>query len=70
MGKSTTALDRLLNSRGIKAQWLAQKLGVHKSQVSGWRRGLHVPDASTQVRIAKLLDVAVADLWPVKETKK
>lgn len=59
-----TPLDRCLWERRRSNRSLARELGVHETQVSRWRSGLHVPEAERREAIAKALGTTVEYLWP------
>lgn len=61
-------LDAALIAQGRKARWLADRLGVHESEVSRWRAGIHMPEQATRQRIMELL--GRTDLWPPDEHEK
>lgn len=63
----STPLDREMRHQGRQAQWLAAAVGVHESQISRWRSGMHVPEKATQRKIAKALGRTTDDLWPEPE---
>lgn len=62
-----TPLDEALWVAERSGQWLADQLGVHFSQVSRWRRGVNIPEPTTQRRIAKALRVTATSLWPPED---
>jgi len=55
-------LKELLKSRGLKQNWLAQKIGVSKVTVSNWCSGKSMPKKEHLQRISELLDVPVKSL--------
>lgn len=59
-----TPLDEALFAAERTGKWLAEQLGVNKSQVSRWRRGVSVPNQANKRTIAKALRVSVESLWP------
>jgi DNA-binding XRE family transcriptional regulator len=59
-----TALRRILDDRGITGCALAAAVGVHENSVYNWTSGRYVPEPATALRVAELLGVDVADLWP------
>lgn len=64
-------LDAEMERQGRRSDWLARHLGVHKSQVSRWRSGMHIPHHATQIRIARALDLTPADLgWDNDEDEQ
>jgi transcriptional regulator with XRE-family HTH domain len=60
---NTTALGerlrRLRSDRGWSQAQLANKLGVHQKQVSGYERGVHVPQTELLIRIAETFSVSL-----------
>jgi len=52
-------IRRLRHERDWSQTQLAQKLGVHQKQISGYERGLHTPSTDVLIRIARLFDVSL-----------
>ena len=50
--------------QGRMNNWLAERVGVDKTQVSRWRSGKHVPAPATREAIAAALGLDVGVLWP------
>ena len=59
-----TPLKQILESEGRKLTWLADQVGVQKSDVWRWVHGLHRPVEATQQRIADALGRHVDDVFP------
>lgn len=59
-----TPLDQCLWEQRRSNRSLAKELGVHETQVSRWRSGLHVPELERRDAIAEALGRTPADLWP------
>ncbi len=52
-------IRRLRQERGWSQTQLAQKLQVHQKQISGYERGVHVPQTELLVRLAALFNVSL-----------
>ena len=52
-------IRRLRHERRWSQTQLAQKLQVHQKQISGYERGLHVPQSDLLIRLAALFDVSL-----------
>jgi transcriptional regulator with XRE-family HTH domain len=50
-------LKQLLNSKGLKQKWLANKIGVSEVTVSSWCSGKSVPHKAHLQKISELLEV-------------
>jgi len=60
-----TPLAEAMFKAGYSGASLGRELGgVHESQVSQWKCGHHTPSFAYRRRIAKLLGVTAASLWP------
>ena len=55
-------IREVLNERGIKAKWLAEKAGISDSALTHYLKNRRQPDAAVLARIAKALDLTVDDL--------
>lgn len=61
-GNTTTLgerLRRLRAGRGWSQAQLATKPGIHQKQVSGYERGIHVPQTELLIRIAETFGVSL-----------
>ena len=52
-------IKRLRQERGWSQAQLAQQLGVHQKQVSGYERSVHLPSVEVLARLAELLNVSM-----------
>lgn len=52
------------------SKWLAAAAGASESEVSRWRKGIHVPTPATREKIAVALGLHVDDLWPPAYTEQ
>lgn len=59
-----TPLDECLWQQRRTSRAFAEELGVHETQVSRWRSGLHTPEEPRRCEIAELLNTTVDALWP------
>ncbi len=55
-------LKELLQSKGLKQKWLANKMGVSEVTMSNWCSGKSVPAKRRLQRLSKLLDVPVKSI--------
>ena len=56
-------LMKILNQRGLKQTYLAWKLGCTVGSVSSWCSGKFNPKLETAIKIAKILDTSVENIW-------
>ena len=52
-------LKRVRQEKGWSQAQLAKRLGIHQKQISGYERGVHVPQTELLIRIADLFDVSL-----------
>ncbi|HEY5590333.1 MAG TPA: helix-turn-helix transcriptional regulator [Paludibacter sp.] len=52
-------LKELLRSKGLKQNWLANKMGVSEVTVSSWCTGKSVPRKEHLKKLSELLDIPV-----------
>lgn len=52
-------LKELLRSKGLKQNWLANKMGVSEVTVSSWCAGKSVPRKEHLKKLSELLDIPV-----------
>jgi transcriptional regulator with XRE-family HTH domain len=52
-------IKRLRQERNWSQTQLAQKLGLHQKQLSGYERNIHTPSVEVLIRVAELLDVSL-----------
>jgi len=66
-------IKEVLEEKGIKQTWLAEKLGKSYNMVNAYAQNRQQPRLETLMDIAKILDVDVKDLIisnkPEQETK-
>jgi len=64
-------IKEVLEEKGIKQTWLAEKLGKSYNMVNGYVQNRQQPRLEVLFEIAKILDVEVADLLadPKKKSK-
>lgn len=58
-------LKQILDERGIKNVWLAEKAGVNNSTVGNIIKNRHNPNVEVAIRIANALNMKVEDIWEV-----
>jgi putative transcriptional regulator len=56
-------LPVILAERKIKQKWLCERVGISTSAMSQIVRGESLPTLPTAIRIAKVLDLKVEDIW-------
>jgi putative transcriptional regulator len=61
-------IKEILEEKGIKQTWLAEKLGKSYNMVNGYVQNRQQPRLEVLFEIAKILDVEVKDL--ISEEKK
>lgn len=66
MGHKTT-LKKLLEDRGIKQKWLAEKASVTPAALNLIVHGKTLPTLRTAQRIARILQTDVDTLWPYED---
>ena len=49
--------------RGMTQQEIADKAGVNRAVVQQWEAGTHVPRADQAVKVAKIMDLDLEDLF-------
>lgn len=55
-------IKEVLEDKGIKQTWLAEKLGKSFNMVNGYVQNRHQPSLETLYKIAEILNVSVKDL--------
>ena len=55
-------IKEVLDDKGVKQTWLAEKLGKSFTMVNGYAHNRHQPSLDTLYKIANLLNVSVKDL--------
>ena len=55
-------LKDLLESKGLKQKWLAQKLGVSEVTVSSWVKEKSTPSKKNIEKICEIMEVSPKDL--------
>jgi transcriptional regulator with XRE-family HTH domain len=63
-------IKEILNERGIKQTWLAEKLGKSFKIVNAYACNRQQPPIETLYRIAEILQVSVKDLLTEDKDKK
>ena len=61
-------IKEVLEQKGIKQKWLAEKLGRSYPVINGYTQNKNQPRLEVLFEIAKLLDVSVKDLIVEKES--
>ena len=59
-------LKLLLVEKKKTSKWLSEQLGITPSTVSKWSTNTSQPDIETLVRISRLLDVSLEELFDKK----
>ena len=60
-------IGKLIDDRGLKRKWVAEKVGVSDKQISNWVTGRSYPTAEKLFTLADLLGVKVDDLYTKKD---
>ena len=60
-------LKEILDERGIKNVWLAEKAGINNSTVGNIIKNRHNPNVEVAIRIANALNMKVEDIWKVND---
>lgn len=56
-------LEDILKDQGRTQKWLSEKVGVGMRTISEIKQGKRLPTLPVALRIAKVLGVAVEDIW-------
>jgi len=56
-------LKSLLETRGLKQKWLAEKIGVSEVTVSNWSSGKSTPNKKNLNKLSDLLDVPTESIF-------
>ena len=59
-------LKMYLAREGMSQKKLAEEFGVSVQQVSKWVNGHHAPGLETALKIAKLLNTTVDEIWSLE----
>ena len=62
-------IKEVLEEKGIKQKWLAEKLGKSYNMVNSYAQNRRQPSVETLFEIAKILDVKVTELLNEKQPK-
>jgi putative transcriptional regulator len=60
-------LEEILNERGIKQNWLANKCGLSKQTLSNAINNRHNVSLEAAIRIARSLDIYVEDIFSIDD---
>ena len=63
-------IKEVLDEKGIKQTWLAEKLGKSFHMVNGYVQNRHQPSLETLYKIAEILNVSVKDLLVDNDEKR
>lgn len=55
-------LKELLKSKGVKQNWLAQRIGVSTVTMSNWVKGKSHPSKKNLMKLSEVLNVHLSDL--------
>ena len=61
-GGAKKTIRQLRKERGWLQADLAEQLGVHRSAVSTWERGVYLPEPRTLLRLGDLFGVSVEEM--------
>lgn len=65
-----TKLKVWLVERGIKQTWLVEKTGLHSTWINKIVNGKGTPNIHDAMKIARVLNATVEELWPLAEEDK
>jgi len=60
-------LKEILDERGTKNVWLADKAGVNNSTLGNIIKNRHNPSIEIAIKIARALNMKVEDIWIVED---
>lgn len=60
-------LKEILDERGIKNIWIADKAQVNNSTIGNIIKNRHNPNVEVAIRIANALNMKVEDIWNVED---
>ncbi|TRY24374.1 helix-turn-helix transcriptional regulator [Brevibacillus sp. LEMMJ03] len=60
-------LKEILEERGIKQKWLQERVGMSQSAINRLVNGKSSPLLEDAIRIAKVLELRVEDIWDIDE---
>lgn len=56
-------LNDIIEERGIKKGWVAEKVGISRTTISQLTNEKSLPTLPVAYRIAKLLNVKIEEIW-------
>ena len=59
-------IDELIESSGLKLEFIAKKIGVSSRTLYSWRKGKTFPRLDKAVELADLLNVDITELYKRK----
>ncbi|OZD68119.1 hypothetical protein CH263_10360 [Rhodococcus sp. 06-1059B-a] len=68
-GFSPAALDAAILRKRVSSDDLADSIGVSRQSVNAWRRARTIPAPFLIAKMARWLDVSIADLVPIPDDK-
>ncbi|MED1789210.1 helix-turn-helix transcriptional regulator [Brevibacillus laterosporus] len=60
-------LKEILEERGVKQKWLQERVGMSQSAINRIINGKSVPILKDAIRIARVLQLHVEDIWILEE---
>ena len=61
--KKVLKIKQILENRGLKQKWLADKIGVTEVTISNWVNNRTYPSIETLISISTVLNIEVKDLF-------
>lgn len=61
--KKVLKIKQILENRGLKQKWLADKIGVTEVTISNWVNNRTYPSIETLLTISTVLNIEVKDLF-------
>lgn len=62
-------IGEIIKERGLKKQYIADKVGVNRDTVTNWCNNKTMPTLEKAVKIANLLGCNVNDLYEIEQKK-
>jgi DNA-binding XRE family transcriptional regulator len=66
----TNRLKEILDERGIKQTWLAEKCNVDRSTISSIIAHRYSTNLEVAMKIAQVLDMKIEDIFKIDESQK
>jgi DNA-binding XRE family transcriptional regulator len=67
MTEVTSRLKEIIDDRGLKQGYIAERVGVRQSTISEVVRGKRLPTLPVALKIADVLGVRIEDIWSLRK---